>query len=108
MFSEVVIVIGDGHTRDLLPPQSEAVFSLVLSLYEAKPFRLVFSLEIWDGNLRSIAERLKLCVDEETAKGGLDFLPCPPIIIANTRAARCPPRLCEGEESRFRYTLYHY
>ena len=57
-------------------------------MYEVKPFHLVFSLEIWEGDRNSTTEILKRYIEAEEAKGGLEFLPCPPVIVFNTRTAR--------------------
>ena len=89
VFSDVVIILREGTIQDMVFIQ-HVVFSTMRSLYEVKPFRLVFSLEIWEGDKENIVEMLKRCIDVETAKGGLDFLPCPPVIVSNTRAA-CSP-----------------
>jgi len=85
VFSEVVMVLEDSDVHDVIP---WGLFSVVRSMYEVKPFHLVFSLEIWEGDRKRATERFKRLIDAEAAKGGLDFLPCPPVIAFNTRAAR--------------------
>jgi len=63
------------------------LFNAVRDMYEVKPFRLVFSLEIWEGDRERATEWLKRCIDVEAVEGRLAFLPCPPVIVFNTRAA---------------------
>ena len=89
VFSEVVIILGDGviHHTDFF---QQVLFRVVRGMYEVKPFRLVFCLEIWDGDREDNTERLRRYIDAEAAKGGLNFLPCSPIIVSNTRAMRSP------------------
>lgn len=87
MFSDVVIVLREGSIQDMNFIQ-HVVFDIVRGMYKVKPFHLVFCLEIWEGDKEYIEERLRGCIDVETAKRGLDFLPRPPVIVSNTRAAR--------------------
>jgi hypothetical protein len=63
---------------------------MVRSIYEVKPFRLVFCLEIWGSDWEDAAERLKRHIDAEAARGRLEFVPCPPVIVFDTRATRSP------------------
>jgi len=78
-FSEVVIVFEDLFIRntDLFRPN---IFRAVRCMYEVKPFRLAFCLEIWEGDREKTADSLKRYIDVEVARGGLD-------ITYNTRAA---------------------
>ena len=85
MFSEVVIVLEDDDIHELF---QRGLFGVVRRVHEVKPFRLVFSLEIWEGERVYITESLKRYVDAEVVKGRLEFLPCPPVIVSNTRATR--------------------
>ena len=85
VFSEVVIVFENSDTDDLFRCR---LFIILRDMYEVKPFCLVFSLEIWEGDRECTTERLKGYIEAETAKGGLEFLLCPPAIVFNTRAAR--------------------
>ena len=89
VFSDVVIVLGDGAINDTWFFQ-HGLFHIVRSMHEVKSFRLVFCLEVWEGVREHIARRLKRFIDAEAAEGGLDFLPCPPAIISNTRATYVP------------------
>jgi len=84
VFSEVIIIFEDSDIQDFFP---WGLFNVVRGMYEVKPFHLVFSLETWERNRKRATERLKWLIDAEAAKGGLDFLPCPPVIVFNTRAA---------------------
>ena len=88
-FSDVVIVLENGAFNDRWFSQ-QRLFHVMRSMYEVKPFRLVFCLEVWEGFREYTAERLKRYIDVEAANGGLDFLPCPPVIISNTRATSIP------------------
>ena len=87
MFSEVVIVLEDGDIFDWRLSQC-GLFSLVRGMYEVRPFRLVFGLEVWEGDRKYTTESLKGYIDAEAVKGALEFLPYPPAIVFNTRAAR--------------------
>jgi len=87
VFSEVVIVLEDGDIHDLRVFQCR-LFSIARGMHEVKSFRLVISLEVWEGDRVCATEILKRHIDTEATKGGLDFLPCPPAIIFNTRAAQ--------------------
>jgi len=85
------MVIEDGDIFDWRLSQC-GLFSLVRGMYEVKSFHLVFSLEIWEGDWKYTTESLKRFIDTEVDKGALDFLPCPPVIVFNTRAAHdCLP-----------------
>jgi len=88
-FSEVVIVLGDGAINDTWFFQ-HWLFDVVRTMHEVKPFRLVFCLEVWEGVREYTVGRLKRHINAEAAEGGLDFLPCPPVITSNTRATYVP------------------
>ena len=83
VFSDIVIVVEDKITR--YPDFFNILFRIVRGLYEEKPFRLVFCLEVWDGDREDIVKWLKGCIDGEAAEGGLEFLPCLPVIVSDTR-----------------------
>ena len=87
VFSEVVIVLQDNDIRDFRLFRC-GLFSIVQGMYEVKPLRLVFSLEIWEGDRERATEGLKRCIDAEVVQGGLEFLPHPPVTVFNTYAAR--------------------
>ena len=78
-FSEIVIVVEDNvtHYADFF---QHVLSKVVRRLYEVKPFRLVFCLKVWDGDREATVKRLKGYIDGEAAEGGLEFLPCPPVI----------------------------
>lgn len=87
VFSDLVIVLEDRTTHDTRFFQ-HTLFGVVRCMYEVRPFRLVFCLEIWDGDQEDTARMLKRYIDAEVAEGGLEFLPCPPLIVSDTRATR--------------------
>jgi len=87
VFSEVVIVLEGGSIDETCLSQ-RTLFRFVQGMHDVKPFRLVFCLEIWEGDRDETAELLRRYIDAEAAKGGLDFLPSPPTIVFNTRATR--------------------
>ena len=84
VFSEVVIVLQDGSIRNGY--SFEHLLSVVRGTYEVKPFCLIFCLEIWEGYREDATKRLRSHINAEAARGWLDFLPCPPIIVYNTQA----------------------
>ena len=92
MFSDVVIVLRESTIQDTIFIQHAVFNNIVRGMYEVKPFHLVFSLETWEGDKEDTVKALRRCVDVETAKGRLDFLPRPPVIVFNPRAARSPKR----------------
>ena len=83
VFSEVAIVLGDRDINELF---RSSLFSAVRSVYEVKPFHLVFSLEVWEGYRKPATKDFKTHMNAEAAKGGFDFLPRPPVITFNIRA----------------------
>ena len=87
VFSDIVIVV---QGRIIQNPRSfrHVLFKMMRDLYEVKPFRLVFCLEVWDGDREDAIKRLKEYIDGEAAKGVLEFLPCPPLIISNTQSTQ--------------------
>ena len=87
VFSDIVIVVESGTIQNP-HPSSHVSFELMRHLYEVKPFRLVFCLEVWDGDREVALRRLKEYIDGEAAKGVLEFLPCPPLIISNTQSTQ--------------------
>lgn len=89
MFSEVVIVLEDGDILNVDFFQY-TLFGVVRDMYAAKPFRLVFCLEVRDGDLEATVERLKWHIGLEETRGGLGFLSCPPVIITDTLATHGP------------------
>ena len=84
VFSDLVIVLEERTTRyaDFF---QHALFTLVRRVYEARPFRLVFSLETRHDDREHTVGMLKKYIDAEAAAGGLNFLPCPPVILSSTR-----------------------
>jgi len=84
VFSEVVIVLED---RDILDADffQYTLFRVVRDMYKVKPFRLVFCLEVWDGDLEEATRRLKWYIGMEATRGGLEFLPCSPVIVSDTQ-----------------------
>ncbi|KAF9648102.1 hypothetical protein BDM02DRAFT_2358489 [Thelephora ganbajun] len=91
-FSDVVVVLG---YRDILDVHffQYILFEMLRGMHEIKPFRLVFRLEIWDSDLEETLKRLRRHIDMEEARGGLEFLSCPPVIVSDTRATPGPPTL---------------
>lgn len=106
VFSDIVIVLED---QDIC---NEKFFRLILSkylpsLYRIKPFRLVFCLEIWDGDREETTKRLKGYIEVEEARGGMGFLSCPPKIICDTRARRGPRTLQFWDRHAWINEKYH-
>ena len=89
MFSDVVIVLQESTIHDTRFMQ-HILFDIARGMHEVKPFCLVFCLEVWEGNREYVTGELKRYTDADAAKGGLDFLPCPPAIISDTRVSRRP------------------
>ena len=87
VFSDIVIVV-QGRIIQNLHSFRHILFEMMKDLYEVKPFRLVFCLEVWDGDREDAVKRLKEYIDEEAAKGGLEFVPCPPLIVFNTQSTQ--------------------
>ena len=88
VFSDVVIVLREGTFYEIISTEY-ILLNVVRDAYEVKPFRLVFRLEVWEGYREYVSGELRKYICEETAKGGLDFLHCPPVIVCATQA-RCP------------------
>jgi len=80
VFSDVVFVLQDDSIREANFLQRDLV-GAVRGLYEAKPFRLVFCLDVRERHREYTTERLKSRINMATAEGRLDFLPYPPIIV---------------------------
>lgn len=80
VFSDVVLVLQGDSIREANFFQRDLV-SVVRGMYEVKPFRLVFCLEVRAMHREDTTERLKKWIETETAGGSLDFLPCSPIIV---------------------------
>jgi len=80
VFSDVVLVLQGNSIREADFLQRDLV-SVVRGMYEMKPFRLVFCLEVPEERREDTTERLKTCIKTETAEGRLDFLHCPPVIV---------------------------
>ena len=88
VFSDIVIVLWDMTSHDAHFFR-RALFGTIQSIYDVKPFRLVFLLEIRDGYREDTLEKLKRYIDVEAAEGGLGYLPCPPgIVVSNTQTTR--------------------
>ena len=80
VFSELVIVLTERTTVVHLPWE-RALFELLRTMSEIRPFELVFFLQVDDldcqeGVRRDLVEGLDMVV----AKGFLDFLDSPPTI----------------------------
>lgn len=101
VFSDLVIIFEDKAAR-YVHLLYHTLFSMVRRMYEVRPFRLVFRLEIRGGDHEETARMLKECIDAQVVRGELWFLPCPPVILSSTRA-RHRPR--EGFNTRPFYVL---
>ena len=88
VFSDVVIVLQEATGYDMCSIEDILAY-VVRHAYRVKPFRLVFRLEVWEGNRNYVSGELRRYIDEETTKGRLDFLHCPPVIVYATWV-RCP------------------
>lgn len=90
MFSDVVIIIGDKDVPDV-GLFKNVLFGVLRGMYEVKSFRLVFCLEVLDGDREETTRALKRRIGVEEVRGGLEFLPCPPDIVSDMCARPGPP-----------------
>ena len=87
VFSDVVIVLQEGTFYEIISTEY-ILLNVVRGAYEVKPFHLVFRLEIWEGDRMYVSRELRRYLTAERARGGLDFLHRPPVIVYATRARR--------------------
>jgi len=81
-FSELIIVL----TEHSYFPQNTAFFNALRTMNEARPFKLVFSLEVWDSPYREMRWWLIEAVELAITEGTFDFLDSPPVVrIAQSR-----------------------
>ena len=78
VFSELVIVHTGAPMTHLL--QDIALFETLRMMNVARPFELVFSLEVSDSYQGKARRELAEALDSVTARGFLDFLDSPPTI----------------------------
>ena len=76
MFSELVIISTDYPTHCL--PQEAVLFNTLHKMYEVKPFKLVFLLEVSDTS--DVMQELVDALELVTMKGLLGFLNSQPTI----------------------------
>jgi len=87
VFSELVIILGDAQIHRL--PSDVTLFETLRKMNQAKPFKLVFSVQVTDslqGKLGEVRQGLMEALDSATSGGLLDFLDSPP----NIRTAPFP------------------
>ena len=84
VFSDVVVVLQDSTCYWVLST-GDVLLNVVRGAYEVKPFRLVFRLETREGDGNYVSGELRKYLAAEGARGGLDFLPHPPVIVHAAR-----------------------
>lgn len=87
VFSDLVIVLQSDCVSIYNRRFRQVLFGLLRGMYEVKPFRLIFCLESQKVQDHTMAE-FKREIDAEVVEGGLDFLPCPPVVVSHTRTTR--------------------
>ena len=68
--------------------RSQRQFEVFREIHHVRDFRLVLCVDVFDRILEPAIKMLEGVVKEEMEKGGLDYLPCEPLIISERRAPR--------------------
>ena len=70
----------------------QQTFKVFREMHEASKFRLVLCADVSDPVVEYTVEMLERFVKAERMEGGLDYLPCEPLIISEVRAPRTRPQ----------------